>query len=118
MASKKKAPKKLGAKKDEKTELQLLIQSTLNSAYSLFIPCQDGNYVYVKNPVEGTTRHFQTNKAEFIDYIKLLAKIGFTEKIKKDIEELVKKNPKDWTKVYEFLKKEKTFDLLNQEESK
>jgi len=108
MASKK-APKKFVAKKDEKTELQSLIQFTLNSPYSLFMPCQDGNYVYVKNPVAGTTRHFQTNKQDFIDHIKLLAEIGFAEKIEKDIKELVKNNPKDWTKVFNLLQKENVF---------
>lgn len=105
----KKAPKKFVEKKDAKTELQLTIQAALNSSYSLFIPCQDGNYVYVKNPVAGTTRHFQTNKQDFIDHIKLLVEIGLVEKIEKDIKELVEKNPKDWEKVLNLLQKENVF---------
>lgn len=108
MASKK-PPKKFVEKKDAKTELQLTIQAALNSPYSLFIPCEDGNYVYVKNPVAGTTRHFQTNKQDFIDHIKLLVEIGFAEKIEKDIKELVEKNPKDWEKVLDLLQKENVF---------
>jgi len=108
MASKK-SPKKFVEKKDAKTELQLTIQAALNSPYSLFIPCEDGNYVYVKNPVAGTTRHFQTNKQDFIDHIKLLVEIGLVEKIEKDIKELVNKNPKDWKKVLDLLQKENVF---------
>jgi hypothetical protein len=54
MASKK-APKKFVEKKDAKTELQMSIQAAVNSNYSLLIPCVDGNFVYVRNPIAGKT---------------------------------------------------------------
>jgi formiminotetrahydrofolate cyclodeaminase len=110
MASKK-APKKFVEKKDAKTELQMSIQAAINSNYSLLIPCVDGNFVYVRNPIAGKTRHFETNKQEFVDYIKELTEIGLGEKLEKDFNELVAKDSEHWTKVVKFLKEQKAFEV-------
>lgn len=111
MASKK-APKKFVEKKDAKTELQMSIQAAINSNYSLLIPCVDGNFVYVRNPIAGKTRHFETNKQEFVDYIKELTEIGLGEKLEKDFNELVAKDSEHWTKVVKFLKEQKAFEVI------
>ncbi len=110
MASKK-APKKFVEKKDAKTELQMSIQAAINSNYSLLIPCMDANFVYVRNPIAGKTRHFETNKQEFVDYIKELTEIGLGEKLEKDFNELVVKNSEHWNKVVKFLKEQKAFEV-------
>ena len=110
MASKK-APKKFVEKKDAKTELQMSIQAAINSNYSLLMPCVDGNFVYVRNPIAGKTRHFETNKQEFVDYIKELTEIGLGEKLEKDFNELVAKDSEHWTKVVKFLKEQKAFEV-------
>lgn len=54
-----KVPKKFEAKKDAKTEAQLLIQATVNSTYSLLIPCKSEEFIYVRNPVTGKISHFE-----------------------------------------------------------
>ena len=111
MASKK-APKKFVEKKDAKTELQMSIQAAINSNYSLLIPCVDGNFVYVRNPIAGKTKHFETNKQEFVDYIKELTEIGLGGKLEKDFNELVAKDSEHWTKVVKFLKEQKAFEVI------
>ena len=110
MASKK-APKKFVEKKDAKTELQMSIQAAINSNYSLLIPCVDGNFVYVRNPIAGTVKHFETNKQEFVDYVRELTGIGLGEKLEKDFNDLVKKDNKSWSKVMNVLKEQKTFEV-------
>ncbi len=110
MASKK-APKKFVEKKDAKTELQLSIQAAINSNYSLLIPCVDGNFVYVRNPIAGKTRHFETSKQEFVDYVKELTGIGLGEKLEKDFKDLVEKDSKSWLKVVNLLKEQKAFEV-------
>ena len=107
----KKAPKKFVEKKDAKTELQMSIQAAINSNYSLLIPCVDGNFVYVRNPIAGKTRHFQTTTQEFVDYIKELTEIGLGEKLEKDFNELVAKDSEHWTKVVKFLNEQKAFEV-------
>lgn len=105
----KKAPKKFVEKKDVKTELQLLIQTTTNSHYSLLIPCVDGNFVYVRNPISGEVKHFQTNKQEFVDYIKELSQTGLGSKLEKDFDDLINKDSKCWSKVVNVLKQNEAF---------
>ena len=107
----KKAPKKFVEKKDAKTELQMSIQAAINSNYSLLIPCVDGNFVYVRNPIAGKTRHFQTTTQEFVDYIKELTEIGLGEKLEKDFNDLVDKNSKQWSKVLNLLIENKAFEV-------
>jgi len=106
--------KKFVEKKDAKTELQLTIQAAINSNYSLLIPCVDGNFVYVKNPVSGKTMHFETNKPEFAAYVKQLTEIGLGEKLKKDFNDLVAKNSDHWSKVLNFLNTNKALELDNE----
>lgn len=108
------ATKKFTEKKDAKTELQLTIQAAINSNYSLLIPCVDGNFVYVRNPVSGKTMHFETNKQEFAAYIKQLTEIGLGEKLKKDFNDLVTKNSDHWSKVLNFLNTNKALELDNE----
>ena len=107
----KKAPKKFVEKKDAKTELQMSIQAAINSNYSLLIPCVDGNFVYVRNPIAGKTRHFETSKQEFVNYVKELTSIGLGEKLEKDFKDLVEKDSKSWLKVVNLLKEQKAFEV-------
>jgi len=110
MASKK-APKKFVEKKDAKTELQMTIQATIRSNYSLLIPCVDANFVYVRNPIAGKTIHFETNTEAFVSYVKQLTEIGLGSKLEKDFNELVIKDSEHWTKVVDFLNKNKAFEV-------
>jgi len=98
-----KAPKKFVEKKDVKTEQQLLIQATINSNYSLLIPCHDGNFIYVRNPITSQIKHFQTNSSELVSYIKELAVLGLGNKIEKDFNDLESKDT-NWSSVLKFLK--------------
>lgn len=107
----KKAPKKFTEKKDVKGEQQLLIQAAINSNYSLLIPCVDGNFVYVRNPISGIVKHFETSKQEFVDCIKELTEIGLGEKLEKDFNDLVKKDSKSWSKVVNLLKEQKVYEV-------
>jgi hypothetical protein len=105
------ATKKFVEKKDARTELQLTIQAAINSNYSLLIPCTDGNFVYVRNPISGKTMHFQTNKPEFAAYVKQLTEIGLGEKLRKDFNDLITKNSAHWSKVLDFLNTNKALEL-------
>ena len=105
------ATKKFVEKKDAKTELQMSIQASINSNYSLLIPCVDGNFVYVRNPIAGKTRHFQTNTQAFIDYVKEITSIGLGSKLEKDFNDLVDKNSKQWSKVLNLLIENKAFEV-------
>ena len=106
-----KVPKKFEAKKDAKTEAQLLIQATVNSAYSLLIPCKSEKFIYVRNPVTGKISHFETNKPEFFEFIKELTILGLGEKLEKDFKDLVNNNNHSWVKVLDQLHKSNAFTL-------
>lgn len=99
----KKAPKKFVEKKDVKTEQQLMIQAAINSSYSLLIPCVDCKFMYVRNPITGQLKHFETNKKEFVSFVKELTALGLAEKVEKDFIDLSEKND-HWTKVLNYLK--------------
>ena len=106
-----KAPKKFVEKKDVKTEQQLLIQATINSNYSLLIPCYDGNFIYVRNPITSQIKHFQTNSSELVSYIKELAVLGLGNKIEKDFNDLESKDT-NWSSVVSLLKEQKAFEVI------
>jgi len=106
-----KVPKKFEAKKDAKTEAQLLIQATANSAYSLLIPCRGEEFIYVRNPVTGKISHFETKKPEFFEFIKELTILGLGEKLEKDFEDLVHNNNHNWVKVLDQLRESNAFKL-------
>jgi hypothetical protein len=106
-----KVPKKFEAKKDAKTEAQLLIQATVNSTYSLLIPCKNEQFVYVRNPITGKISHFEINKPEFFEFIKELTTLGLGEKIEKDFEDLVHNNNSNWVKVLDQLRESNAFKL-------
>ena len=106
-----KVPKKFEAKKDAKTEAQLLIQATVNSTYSLLIPCKSAEFIYVRNPVTGKISHFEIKKPNFLECIKELTTLGLGEKLEKDFEDLVHNNNHNWVKVLDQLRKSNAFKL-------
>lgn len=106
----KKAPKKFTEKKDTKSEQQLAIQSANTSSYSLLTPLEVGKYVYVKNPLDSTMKHFSTKDQKFVDYIKELTALGLGSKLKKDVYELILKDD-GWKETYEFLANNSAFHL-------
>ena len=75
------ATRKATVKVDKKTEQEQLIQGAINGNYSLLIPCKNAEFVYVRNPLTGKIAHFQTNKPEFVAYVKELADLGLNDKI-------------------------------------
>ena len=106
-----KAPKKFVEKKDVKTEQQLLIQATINSNYSLLIPCHDANFIYVRNPITSQIKHFQTNSPELVSYIKELTVLGLGNKIENDFKDLESKNI-NWSNVLKFLKTNNALEAM------
>jgi hypothetical protein len=106
-----KVPKKFEAKKDAKTEAQLLIQATISSGYSLLIPCRGEESIYIRNPLTSKIIHFQTNKPEFFEFIKELTILGLGEKLEKDFKDLVNNNNHSWVKVLDQLHKSNAFTL-------
>ena len=104
----KKAPKKFTAKPDAKTEEQQLIQATVNSNYSLLIPCLDCEYVYVRNPLDGKIKHFSTKSDALAEFVKQLSDKGLGGKIEKDFLELESSNDERWGSVIKFLKEKQS----------
>jgi hypothetical protein len=98
------ATKKATVKVDKKTEQEQLIQGAINGNYSLLIPCKDAQFVYVRNPLTGKIAHFETNKPEFVSYVKELADLGLNDKLEKDFIDLGALNDERWLQVLDFLR--------------
>ncbi|MEY2912206.1 MAG: hypothetical protein RLZZ184_1515 [Cyanobacteriota bacterium] len=98
------ATKKAAVKVDKKTEQEQLIQGAINGNYSLLIPCKDAQFVYVRNPLTGKIAHFETNKPEFVSYVKELADLGLNDKLEKDFIDLGALNDERWLQVLDFLR--------------
>lgn len=98
------ATKKATVKVDKKTEQEQLIQGAINGNYSLLIPCKDAQFVYVRNPLTGKIAHFETNKPEFVSYVKELADLGLNDKLEKDFIDLGALNDMKWLQVLDFLR--------------
>lgn len=79
-----KAKKQIVEKKDAKTELQLLIQSKINSPYSLLIPVKDDSVIFVQDPVKKLNMKVKVNAQEFTDLLTELCDYGLLEKLDKD----------------------------------
>jgi hypothetical protein len=92
---------------DKRSEKEILIQGAINANYSLLMPCVDQKFVYVRNPLTNETKHFQTDKPEFVAYIKELAELGLNDKLESDFLDLGANNNMDWLKVLDFLRVEK-----------
>jgi hypothetical protein len=91
---------------DKRSEKEILIQNAINGNYSLLIPCKGAEFVYVRNPLTGKIAHFQTNKPEFVAYIKELADLGLNDKLESDFLDLSNNNDTKWLKVLDFLRSE------------
>jgi hypothetical protein len=98
------ATRKAAVKVDKRTEQEQLIQGAINGNYSLLIPCKDAQFVYVRNPITGKISHFETNKPEFVSYIKELADLGLNDKLEKDFIDLGALNDMKWLQVLDFLR--------------
>lgn len=92
---------------DKRSEKEILIQGAINSNYSLLMPCVDQKFVYVRNPLTNETKHFQTDKPEFVAYIKELADLGLNDKLESDFLDLGANKNEGWLKVLDFLRVEK-----------
>jgi hypothetical protein len=89
---------------DKRSEKEILIQGAINASYSLLMPCVDQKFVYVRNPLTNETKHFETDKPEFVAYIKELADLGLNDKLESDFLELGANNNMGWLKVLDFLR--------------
>jgi hypothetical protein len=98
------ATRKATVKVDKKTEQEQLIQGAINGNYSLLIPCKNAEFVYVRNPLTGKIAHFQTNKPEFVAYVKELSDLGLNDKLEKDFIDLGALNDEKWLQVLDFLR--------------
>ena len=92
---------------DKRSEKEILIQGAINANYSLLMPCVDQKFVYVRNPLTNETKHFETDKPEFVAYIKELAELGLNDKLESDFLDLGANNNMGWLKVLDFLRVEK-----------
>ena len=92
---------------DKRSEKEILIQGAINANYSLLMPCVDQKFVYVRNPLTNETKHFQTDKPEFVAYIKELAELGLNDKLESDFLDLGANINMGWLKVLDFLRVEK-----------
>ena len=92
---------------DKRSEKEILIQGAINANYSLLMPCVDQKFVYVRNPLTNETKHFQTDKPEFVAYIKELAELGLNDKLESDFLDLGANKNEGWLKVLDFLRVEK-----------
>jgi hypothetical protein len=89
---------------DKRSEKEILIQSAANSNYSLLMPCVNQKFVYVRNLLTNETKHFETDKPEFVAYIKELADLGLNDKLESDFLDLGANNNMGWLKVLDFLR--------------
>ena len=89
---------------DKRSEKEILIQGAINANYSLLMPCVDQKFVYVRNPLTNETKHFETDKPEFVAYIKELAELGLNDKLESDFLDLGANNNMGWLKVLDFLR--------------
>ena len=89
---------------DKRSEKEILIQGAINANYSLLMPCVDQKFVYVRNQLTNETKHFETDKPEFVAYIKELADLGLNDKLESDFLELGANNNMGWLKVLDFLR--------------
>jgi hypothetical protein len=89
---------------DKRSEKEILIQNAINGNYSLLMPCVDQKFVYVRNPLTNETKHFETDKPEFVAYIKELADLGLNDKLESDFLELGANSNIGWLKVLDFLR--------------
>jgi hypothetical protein len=106
------ATRKAAVKVDKRTEQEQLIQGAINGNYSLLIPCKDAQFVYVRNPITGKIAHFETNKPEFVSYIKELADLGLNDKLEKDFYDLGALNDEKWLQVLDFLRVENALEFI------
>jgi Holliday junction resolvase RusA-like endonuclease len=97
-----KKQKKVELKKDSKTELELLIQSKINSAYSLIIPVRDDSVVFIEDPVNKLNKKFKLYSEDIDNFLKQMCDYGLLEKLDKDFQEAGKHSEKYLAKWQEF----------------
>jgi hypothetical protein len=98
-----KGTKKFVEKKDKKTEDQLMIQSVMNSSYSLFIPYWNAEFIGVTHPLTKNTHRFSTNSAKLVEFLNELSDLGLGSKIEKDFIDLFKYDQK-WIAIWNNVK--------------
>jgi hypothetical protein len=97
-----KKQKKSELKKDSKTELELLIQSKINSVYSLLIPVRDDSVIFIKDPVDQLNKKFKLDSVEIDDCLKQMCDYGLLGKLDKDFQEVSKYSENYLLKWQEF----------------
>jgi len=107
----KKAPKKFTDKKDVKTEIQQLIQAAVNGTSSLLIPCKGAEFLYIRNPITNTIKHFDCNDINLTSYVKELSKIGLGGKLLKDFKALISDVDNKWESLLDDLEFKNAFSV-------
>jgi hypothetical protein len=85
-----KKQKKYDSKKDSKTELEMLIQSKINSAYSLIKPVKDDTVIFIEDPINKLNKKFKLHSVEIDDFLKQMCDYGLLGKLDKDFQEVSK----------------------------
>lgn len=88
-----KQQKKTEQKKDSKTELELTIQSAINSPYSLIMPVVDQTMIHMKNPVTKLMVKLKVDSQEYFEFLDSLVAFGLMTKLHKDFQEVFQYAP-------------------------
>jgi len=88
-----KKQKKAEQKKDSKSELELIVQSAINSSYNLIIPVVDESIIHIKDPVDKKLVKLKLDSPEYFALLDTLVSYGLTPKLDKDFEWVQQYNP-------------------------
>lgn len=79
--------------KDSKSELELRIQSIINSSSSLIMPVKDQTVIHIKDPVSQLLMKLNLDSKEYFEMLDSLIAIGLESKLHKDFQEVFKYAP-------------------------
>jgi hypothetical protein len=107
-----KQQKKTAQKKDSKTELELTIQSAINSNYSLIMPVVDQTIIHIKDPVSKLMYKFKVDSKEYFEFLDTMIDYGLMVKLDKDFQEVFKYAPA-YTESWNKYKAKKETTIVN-----
>jgi len=96
-----KQQKKTEQKKDSKSELELTVQSAINSPYSLIMPVADQTVIHIKNPVTKLMSKLKVDSQEYFELLDTMVGYGLMVKLHKDFQEVFQYAPaytESWNK--------------------
>ncbi len=107
-----KQPKKTEQKKDSKSELELTVQSAINSPYSLIMPVADQTVIHIKNPVTKLMSKLKVDSQEYFELLDTMVGYGLMTKLHKDFQEVFQYAPA-YTESWNRYKAKKETTIVN-----